>query len=266
MIKAVICDLDGTLLTSNKKVSNRNRQALINCAKNGMKIAIATARPPRSVNSFLPREIYELASFIYYNGGLIFDKETGFEKHIPIPQEIFRKILDYWTEHFPASRVSIEVKDQWLAHQNFSDAIIDHFKSKPTVLEMEQLKSYSPTKILITEFDPFDQIEPFEAYFKDKVNITVTDKGKLIQIMNKGVSKASGVLTLCDHLGIASSDIIVFGDDFNDVEMFELAGYSVAMENAEEKLKMLADEVTVSNNHDGVASVLERILSKGDML
>lgn len=261
MIKAVICDLDGTLLNSNKKVSNRNVQAIINCCGHGMKFVVATARPPRTVRSLLPREIYESASFIYYNGGLISDKETSFEKHFAIPKEISEEIIDYWHVHFPAANIGLEVKDRWFSNQEIIGEAYN-LDEKPVVLEIAQLKTYSPTKILITEFN---QLEPFKELFQDKVNITVTDQGTLIQVTNEGVSKASGVLAISDHLDIPPSEMIAFGDDFNDMEMFEIAGYSVAMDNAVDKLKLLADEVTVTNDQDGVASVLEKILSKGAM-
>ncbi|CAM4347476.1 HAD hydrolase family protein [Paenibacillus alkaliterrae] len=78
--------------------------------------------------------------------------------------------------------------------------------------------------------------------------------------MNKSVSKETGILKLCSHFGVESSEVMSFGDDFNDIEKFRVFGYSVAMLNAVQELKELADEITDTNVDDGVAKVLERFV------
>ena len=165
--------------------------------------------------------------------------------------------------YFPFSKISIEVKDRWFANKDILDSALYNTKFRPEIMEMERLKTFSPTKILITEFD---EIERFISCFCHKAKITLTDKGVLVQIMNKDVSKGSGILTLCEHFGISSTETIVFGDDYNDIEMFKISGYSVAMGNAEEELKQIADEVAETIDNDGVAGVLERMLLKGTRL
>ncbi|MHA6480744.1 HAD family hydrolase [Paenibacillus sp. strain BS8-2] len=78
--------------------------------------------------------------------------------------------------------------------------------------------------------------------------------------MNRSVSKASGVELLLEHFGIRLSQVIVFGDDYNDLELFGLPVYRVAMFNAVNELKELANQITESNDNDGVAIVLEQLL------
>ncbi|WP_397539971.1 HAD family hydrolase [Rummeliibacillus pycnus] len=255
----IVLDLDGTLLNSNKQVSNRNLNAVLNCYKSGKRIIIATARPPRSVKTFLPKEILEVSSFVFYNGAFILDKKLGLEEHNSIPKENSTKILAYCNEFLPQCKISIEEKDKWYSNQEISDSSIYNLKFSPNILPTEQLKEIKATKILLSDFDK-DKLEKLQLILGEEVNLTVTDNGKLIQIMNKDISKKTGVLRLCSYYGVNPSEVIVFGDDYNDIEMFRLSGYAVAMSNAVSELKDIANEVTDTNDNDGVAKVLERII------
>ncbi|WP_248928450.1 HAD family hydrolase [Paenibacillus hamazuiensis] len=82
-VKAVVLDLDGTLLGTDKTVSPRSMAALRRCAEAGIELVVATARPPRSVRQLCP-EVLELAHMVFYNGGLTVDKYTGGSSHLPI--------------------------------------------------------------------------------------------------------------------------------------------------------------------------------------
>lgn len=120
------------------------------------------------------------------------------------------------------------------------------------------MKALDATKLLITYFD---DPEPLRCQFGEQVHFVVTDQGTLIQIMNRSVSKASGVELLLHHFGISPSQTMVFGDDYNDMELFTMPVYKVAMFNAVKELQDLADHITDSNDNDGVAKVLERIIA-----
>ncbi|UVI29022.1 Cof-type HAD-IIB family hydrolase [Paenibacillus spongiae] len=259
-MQAVVLDLDGTLLNSDKEVSDRNLQAVMSCHQAGMKIIIATARPPRSVKAMLPLEILGVASFVYYNGAMVCDTLAGIEEHIPIPQPSAANIIDFCYKHMPMCIISLEVRDQWYSNQEIGDGTIYNPQFRPMIVTLDELKTYPATKILLTEFEEPGKCEQLRLQFGEETNMVVTDQGKLIQFMNKSVSKATGILKLCGHAGIRPSQIIVFGDDHNDIEMFRMAGYSAAMSNAVPELKAIASEVTASNDEDGVAILLERIL------
>ena len=82
----------------------------------------------------------------------------------------------------------------------------------------------------------------------------------LLEITAPGVSKGSAVIRLADELGVPREEIIAFGDQLNDVDMLESVGYGVAMANAEEEVKAVAERVTLPHDDDGVALVLEEFL------
>lgn len=251
--------MDGTFLTTDKRVSKRNAEAVFRCMANGMRVIIATARPPRSVRALLPVEIIHACSFVYYNGALVEDQLTKFETHVSIERSATKAILDYCTAHLPDCGISLEVKDQWFANFGPIDEEVFYTRHfQPQVRSNEELKALDATKLLITYFhDP----EQLRSHLGEQVHFVVTDQGKLIQIMNRSVSKASGVELLLQHFGISPSQAMVFGDDYNDMELFAMPAYKVAMFNAAKELKVLADHITDSNDNDGVAKVLEWIIS-----
>jgi hydroxymethylpyrimidine pyrophosphatase-like HAD family hydrolase len=82
-----------------------------------------------------------------------------------------------------------------------------------------------------------------------------------VELGPAGVDKGSGLAWLCDHLGIAASEVVAFGDEWNDLTMLRWAGHGVAMANADQLVLDHADEIAPSNADDGVAVVLERFLT-----
>lgn len=251
--------MDGTLLRSNKNVSKRNLEAVLRCAAQGVKVIVATARPPRSVRMLLPKPLLEVCSFVYYNGALVVDPATGFEEHLAIERPTTAAILDYCTSFLPSCGVSVEARDRWYANKGPIDEDIFQTRHyRPQLCDHEQLKSIDATKLLITYFE---EPEGIRSAFKDQVHLVVTDRGTLIQIMNRQATKASGVTALLRRYGIAAAEAIAFGDDHNDLQLFELPLRKVAMANAVDELKARADHITETNDNDGVARVLERLFT-----
>ncbi|NBD24166.1 HAD family hydrolase [Paenibacillus glycinis] len=258
-MRGIVLDLDGTLLNAAKQVSERNANALLACRQEGMKVIYATGRPPRSVRHLLPPELRSDASFVYYNGALVVDADAGIDVHTPIEPETAAEILDYCAERLPQEiRISLESQDRLYASREIRDPAFFSKSNRPTICAPKAMKQYVATKILLSEFGGAEG--QLREAFAAKTRFIATDGGKLIQIMHPSVSKVSGVLIVCAHYGIATSELIAFGDDHNDLELFTMSAHAVAMGNAVNELKALATEVTDTNDRDGVAIVLERLL------
>ncbi|MDQ6420528.1 HAD family hydrolase [Paenibacillus sp. LHD-117] len=258
-ISAVALDLDGTLLNGRKQVSERNLQAVLSCLDHGLRLIIATARPPRSVKELLPRELLDRSACVYYNGAIVRDTGAGIDEHRPLSNKLTATIVNFCAERFPDAHLSLEVNDLWYANREVADAAFYHSKFRPELASAEELASRAATKILISELEESEQLS---REFAHSTRFVVTDGGKLIQIMNPSVSKATGIARLCGHYGIETAQVAVFGDDHNDLDMFRMAGHAVAMGNAVPELKTIASETTASNDDDGVALVLERLLAR----
>ncbi|MBD2867798.1 Cof-type HAD-IIB family hydrolase [Paenibacillus arenilitoris] len=256
-ISVIALDLDGTLLNARKEVSERNLAAVMNCSRNGKKIVIATARPPRSVRDMLPQELLDIAAFVYYNGAVVRDADAGIDEHYPIAADLATELLEYCTEMMPECAISVEANDLWFANREIVDRDFCHPRFRPEIVTPRELKRLEATKILLTSFTG---AEPLVQRFGGRLHVVLTDQGKLLQAMNRTVSKSAGLLRLCGYYGVPASDLIAFGDDYNDMDMLRMAGYAVAMGNAVPELKAAAHSVTASNDEDGVAEMLERLL------
>lgn len=99
----------------------------------------------------------------------------------------------------------------------------------------------------------------FQERFKMKLNILITDNGNLVQVSSLKASKENAVAALCKEMNVPLENVMVFGDDFNDIGLFNLCGWPVAMGNAIDELKMRSKEITETNNNDGVAIILEKL-------
>lgn len=250
---AVVLDLDGTLLNSEKQVSGRSLRAILRLHQQGVKIIFATARPPRAVKQFLPQELLEVGLFIYYNGALITCNNV--EVHESMAASDCAELIDFCLQNNPDIELGIEVKDEWYSLREVDYTDRTKVKENPIVRTLDELKSYEATKVLLTGAIDYEELH---RQFSSKMNILRTDQGELIQISSLKASKEAAVSTLCHALNISLKNVIAFGDDFNDVGLFQLCGWPVAMGNAIDELKAIAKEVTESNDNDGVAMILER--------
>lgn len=257
-VDAVILDLDGTLLNSDKKVSNRNLDSIIGIHKLGIPIIIATARPPRTVKELLPKELQEIAITVFYNGALIIYNPLQINDHYSIDSTINKQIIEYLISNEPGHSFSIEVNDTWYSYEKIDYRSFMKVSKNPEIIEIVEMKLKSPTKILVTHLK---KIEDFTKKFGDKVNIINTDSNQLTQIMRLGISKESAIANLAERLDISLEKTMVFGDDFNDVGLFKLCGIPIAMDNSIEELKSIANYNTTSNDEDGVANILEKLLN-----
>ena len=260
-IQAIVLDLDGTLLDSDKSISCRNYQAVKGCFDSGIHIIIATARPPRAANRFLEKFPF-VDYMIYYNGALVVCKSKQNERHISIPVEISRQINQFIELRVPQSIVSYEVNDLWYTCRPVPDSHVAQLgirsnDPRPQVIDKDDMSSLSPTKILVLGCNSWRDLCD---QFGDHVNVIATDDGVLVQIMHKSASKEKAVQGVLSDIGVKSENVMVFGDDYNDLGLFHMSGFPVAMKNAIIELKNCAAHVTDSNDNDGVAVAIERFI------
>lgn len=260
-VKAVVLDLDGTLLTTSKRISERNRNALHQINQSGIPIIFATARPPRAARHD-DLDLPLIGSMVYYNGALFHCKITDKIFHYAIPALLAGSVIDSCLELAPEAQFSIEVMDRWYCYRPLDFSGITHFAEQPSLISLEELRSAECTKILLADFTKAEQLV---RQYGTRLNIVVTDGGSLVQIMAAEASKELAVRKLCDELGVSLDDVMCFGDDYNDLGLFRACGYPVAMGNAVPGLKDLAWEVTETNDNDGVAVMLERITNNESM-
>lgn len=256
MERALVFDLDGTLLNSDKEISKGTVEVITKLYEIGFKIIIATARPPRYTD--FVKDYFSFPLHItYYNGGYYQNGDITFSS--TIPKEINQKIINYVLENEKLANLSVEREDKWYANDTFDYETYFNIPKGPEVISTDEIKEISPTKILL--LNPKDS-KRFKNEFEDICNISITDNGELIQVNEINTSKATGIKDVAESMGLTMNDVTCFGDDHNDIEMFKSCGTSVAMGNAVNELKEIATYITDTNDNEGIKNYLSKILEE----
>jgi Cof subfamily protein (haloacid dehalogenase superfamily) len=259
--RLVAIDLDGTLFDDSKQVSARTVAAISCLPSRGVKVVIATARPPRSV-----RQVYQqlrLDSFqINYNGALIWDEpksEAVF--HRPMAGPLVREIIGHARSVYADLLVSCEVMDRWFTDRHDPQYTTETGRLfRPDVIcPVEDICDRAITKLMFLGHpEVITAVEPLiVAQFGDRVT-TVRADADLIQVMDRRVSKAVALAKIAEFYGIPMKQVMAIGDAPNDVGMLQSAGIAIAMDNAHERVKQVAHWVAPSNNDHGVHAALVR--------
>jgi hypothetical protein len=260
-IRLIAVDLDGTLLNSKKQVSEQTMQAIKNLPSRGVRMLIASARPPRSV-----RPTYELLGLdtlqINYNGALIWnetDKSPVF--HRPLKGSLAWQMIELARDQYDEVIVHCEIMDRWC-----TDRIDDTYTTetgrmfKPdAVAELSTFCDQPITKLMFLG-DPriISRLEPLLMQdFSEDVTI-VHQSDELLQIMDHRVSKAVALRKLAKFYGVPMEQVMAIGDAPNDVGMLQVAGVAVAVDNAHKVVKSVADWIAPSNDDHGVHATLVR--------
>ncbi|BDR57195.1 Cof-type HAD-IIB family hydrolase [Xylocopilactobacillus apis] len=263
MNKAIALDMDNTLLNSKKEISRRNKSVLKKLHNSGIKIILCSGRPYNSLRPYLENlDLFQPNDIcICFNGGLVesSDAKQKIDSHTISKDDLIPVIKLAESEHFTLDLVA-ENKVYSLAEFGKS-----HYE--------DYMGKFMPF-----ENTTFDKIPIDVVFFKAMVIGSVSENTKLrtqieklnlfhttrshptfLEILPLKVNKAVGLKTALNYLNIDRKDLIAFGDEANDQEMIEFAGTGVAMGNAVPELKEIADEITVSNDLDGVAVFLEKV-------
>ena len=268
-IKLIALALDGTLLNDAKELTDRTRRALEAAAESGIRIVISTGRPVTA----LPPELLHLPCIRYAStadGARIQDLHTGellFEGLIPkemVPPiyEVFDRfdVIDeiYIDGQGYISEPDLDRLDGYTA----SPAVAQYVRrTRRTVPDIHELldhdidkahalfKSYEDRSLAM---EMISQIADFKMCDAFPINL---------EISAPGIDKGHGLKVLGEKLGIRTEQMAAFGDSNNDAAMLRTAGTAVVMGNADPDVKELADLIAPTNEEDGVAVIIERMLT-----
>lgn len=257
--RAIVLDMDGTLLRSDQSISARTELALRRYAESGGLIIIATGRPPRLVLPVLP-QLAVADYFIYYNGAMITDAGGEWKQSQLISNATALRLQEHLLDQYKDGVCIWEAGDQWYANRTLKDAEKACFLGSansliPTLLTEESIYGLQPSKMLIPYL--YD-VEDLTETFKDELNIYRLASAACIEITSIEVSKARGIELIAERLGLTCDELAVFGDDYNDIAMFHYCQNGVAMGNAIPELVALSANTTTSNDEEGVALMVEQ--------
>ncbi|MDX6505036.1 MAG: hypothetical protein QOE29_2161 [Gaiellaceae bacterium] len=263
--RLVASDLDGTLLGSDGTASARTRAALAAVQRAGIRLLLVSARPPRWLQPPMEELGLDLDAdplAVCCNGALVYDvARDEILAHHPLDGELVGRLVRSLRERVPGVAFSCESERQYLREEHYVPlwAVPEDFTEADaldfaTGRRVTKLIFKHPEVAQDTLYELARELSGDEAF--------VSFSGAaLVEISAAGVTKAFAVANLCTELGFEADEVVAFGDMVNDVPLLEWAGHGVAVANAHPLALAAADEVTASNDEDGVALVLERLLS-----
>ncbi|WP_086819609.1 HAD family hydrolase [Allokutzneria sp. NRRL B-24872] len=260
--RLIASDADGTLLTPLERVSDRTAAVVRRAVDAGAVFVISTGRPPRWTRPILDQlGLYGLG--VCNNGSMVYDfaEDRALSEHSLDPV-LLRDAAEAVLKAIPGSALAVERAEGsseqcFLAEQGYVHA----WPMDESVLApRDELLGKPATKLLVRNalMTSDEMATAAKAVLDDAVDVTFSIGSGLIELVVKGVTKASGLQLVVDRLGLTAADVVAFGDMPNDIAMLGWAGLGVAMGNAHPSAVEAADEVTAPNSEDGVAQVLER--------
>ncbi|WP_265455135.1 Cof-type HAD-IIB family hydrolase [Enterococcus sp. HY326] len=266
MKKLIAIDLDGTTLNTDSQVSPRTAAVLEKAKRAGHTVTIATGRPYR-MSEHIYSQLKLTSPMINFNGALIHlpHQVWSGELETLINRDIAFEILAQ-KQQLNLDFVAAENKNSFYIDtlDNFDGNFFASEKaSEKNILSAKNMTT-NPNSLLLRVNNP-DSLSVSEQLVKDygdyvEVN-TWGGPNPILEVVAKGIQKAKGVSHVADLLGFQQEDIIAFGDEHNDVEMLDYAGWGVAMANGTDQVKAVANDVTEkTNGEDGLADYLEKYL------
>jgi Cof subfamily protein (haloacid dehalogenase superfamily) len=262
----IALDLDGTLLKDDKTISIKTKEVLKKAKEEGHIVMIATGRPYRSSEMYY-RELELDTPIVNFNGAFMHhpsDPNWGYY-HEPLDIKVAKDIIEA-CRSFHFLNIIAEVIDDVYFHYH-DEKLLDIFSfgnPKITTGDLANFLNDSPTSMLIHTED--DQLKLIREHLS-AVHAEVIEQRSwaapwnVIEIIKVGLNKAVGLKKASDYFGIPPERIIAFGDEDNDLEMLEYAGHGIAMGNAINEVKNIANEVTLSNEEDGIGIYLTELLN-----
>lgn len=271
MIKLIALDLDGTLLDSQKRLSQRNEEVLKECIRRGIHIVPCTGRIWKGIPEVI-RTIPGIQYAITINGAVVEDvvnQRVLYERKMSLAQGI--EILEL------AKQFDV-MYDAYVDGQGYGEArFMEHMELYGVLPAIRQM--VRDTRIVVPDLietlkelkRPVEKVNYFfgnqserkraRAALEARGDMIITSSfANNLEINLQGAAKGEGIRYLAQYLGLKLEETMGFGDGENDISMMRLAGIGVAMENGEDSVKAEADYVTDTNDADGVAKAIEKFV------
>ncbi|MFZ1864753.1 MAG: Cof-type HAD-IIB family hydrolase [Polyangiales bacterium] len=258
----VLADVDGTLLTEQKVLTERAKAAVQSLHRANIRFAITSGRPPRGMSMlFDPLELdTPIAGF---NGGLFVQPDLSILERKTLPPDLAREAIELIRGHD---------LDAWVYRGNdwlITKPNAPHVEREASTVEfrpkvVQDLDEHLDEAIKIVGIsDDSDKMQRCESDAQDAFGERATatrSQPYYLDITHEDANKGAVLSYLSRNLGIPASEIATIGDQPNDVLMFDPSGFSIAMGNASDQVKSQADATTDSYNDEGFAKAIERFI------
>ncbi len=267
--KIIALDMDDTLLKENLTIGKRTKEALSEAKKRGLIIVLASGRPTEAL------EKYAIELELNISNGYILSYNGSFVKNCVNNDVIYKQSLTNEKIH---KIFDLAEKHKLYIHTYMDNYIIVNkqneytdFESKITGIPVKVVNNFKEyvncdvVKAIALE-EPTYLNKAKEKIIKEvgEIMSVTTSKPFFLEFMDKGVDKGKALELLAKNIGIDMKEVIAVGDSYNDITMMKSAGLSVAMGNANDEVKKIANTIVSDNENDGVAEAIEKYILKGE--
>lgn len=264
--KLIAIDLDGTTLNQDSMITSKTKETLKKAINAGHHVSIATGRPFRMSHQFY-QQLELTTPMVNFNGALVHipNQHWDGERETLINREIAFEILSQ-KKQLNLDFIAAENRDTFFidSFDFFDEKIFASSRPGEKNLLSPKNLTTNPTSLLVRTDKRFAGAVSAELTRQFGSYVDVRTWGgptAILDIVSKGIQKAKGVQEIANYLSIDQKDVIAFGDEHNDLELLDYAGWGVAMANGTDQLKGIANDVTpLSNQEDGLAVYLEKLL------
>ncbi len=266
--KLLVIDVDGTLVGKDGNISTEDREALAKARQLGTQVSLSTGRVSRACSEILNQLSLD-GYHIFFDGALVSSPAHGKEVYVqPLNKLIVRQAVEFtrsndiYLELYSATRYFVE-RETWATgiHRQFFDL-------EPTVVDFARL--WNREKIIKAELmtsspEEVAKARSFYLQFNGRLHFSWVRTPAypdidFINVVAPEVSKGKALEALASHLGISMTEVMAIGDGTNDISLLSSAGLAIAMGNAPDEVKAVADYVTLDVDHSGLAAAIERFL------
>lgn len=259
-IKLIATDIDGTILKYNFEFSEKVKNCIRQLTADGIKIVLVTGRM-HSAADYLAEELGLDTPVVSYQGGLIKHKDKIlYEKNLDIK---FAKAIIKWAKENNV-HMNLYMEDKLYVEKD--DAIIRRYTGERcagfNIKSFEKIKLERINKILLIDFEDENKVTMWKDYLAIKypeLHI-VKSMPYFCEICHAEATKEYAVNFLCNSWGLKKEEVMTIGDQNNDISLLAAGGIKIAMGNATEELKSVADFVTDTVNNDGFVKAVERFI------
>lgn len=269
--KILFTDIDGTLLDKNRDISEKTVFE-ISRIKDNVPIVLVSARMPKQMYHIQDKLGVTNQPLICYNGALVI-ANNNILHNLQIPNTLIEEII-YFNESVSKEKFHIglfnnndwfvDSYDYWAKREENNTRVTPQIKSNTDTLNLWKKENKGAHKIMC--MGDAGLIEAAFNYYKEKFGDRLhlyRSKDTYIEIAPKAVSKLTGIRKLLnEHFLLEITEAIAFGDNYNDVEMIRAVGHGVAVDNAKEEVKAVANAITLHHKEDGVAHYIAKIFAR----
>ncbi len=268
-IKAICCDIDGTLVRDDKSLSEENIKWIQRAFQAGVHFTLVSGRPSIGVKPFYDR-MGITGPVSCFNGGTMVDEEGRIIDDHRMSHDTAVKLLEVRDRVGDLDMILFDGMDWYLEKRH---SYCYALKRKIYNCECgvgrfrDLIERFDTNKVVFLSPDP-KKLEQTVQEVKNSVDtskVTLYRSGDFLEVMSSGYDKGSAIDALSRHYGIENSEIMALGDDYNDIPMLKKAGFSVATANAVDEALKAARFITDTNNNDGVAKAIRALVFGEDV-